>query len=55
MSDKYKPERDIDTVTVTSVKSDNNHEVKTTSDDKPKVITVMVRDSESVVDSNKRG
>ncbi|AAZ18336.1 hypothetical protein Psyc_0473 [Psychrobacter arcticus 273-4] len=29
MSDKYKPERDIDTVTVTSVKGDNNHKVQT--------------------------
>lgn len=55
MSDKYKPERDIDTVTVTSVKGDNNHKVQTTSDSQPKVITVMVRDSKSVIDSNKKG
>lgn len=52
MSDKYKPERDIDTVT--SVKGDNNHKVQTTSDSQPKVTTVLVRDSKSIINSNKK-
>lgn len=43
MSDKYKPNLNLDTVPVTSVKSDNEPTKKTTTSEE-KVTTIMVFD-----------
>lgn len=54
MSNKYEPERDIDTVPVSSVKGDKQPIRQEASHDKPKVVTTFVMEHLTVKPSNRK-